>query len=197
MMHDSQKSDCCEVAMKLANKPEGAGAEPVERRRQAEGNTSETHTCRTQSRESVSQGLERVRERARQRKKEQFTSLLHHVDVQRLKAAYLALRRKAAAGVDGITWQQYGEAFEANLADLHERVHRGTYRALPSRRTYIDKSDGSKRPLAVAALEDKVGQPSQVRRPLPDNRRGFSRYKNCSRGDRERARQQSSDPKLR
>ncbi len=148
--------------MKLANKPEGSGTEPVERRQQAEGNTSEPHTCRTQSRESVSPGLERVRERARHKKKEQFTALLHHIDVGRLKAAYLALRRKAAAGVDGITWQQYGEALEANLADLHERVHRGTYRALPSRRTYVDKSDGSKRPLAVAALEDKVLQRAVV-----------------------------------
>jgi len=132
MMNGSQKSDCCEVAMKLANKPEGSGAESVERRRQAEGNPSEPHTCRTQRREGVSQGLE------------------------------LALRRKAAAGVDGVTWEQYGEALEANLAELHERVHRGTYRARPSRRTYIDKSDGSQRPLAVAALEDKVLQRAVV-----------------------------------
>jgi RNA-directed DNA polymerase len=148
--------------MKPANKPEGSGAEPVERRRQAEGNTSEPHMCRTQSRAGVSQGLERVRERARHKKKEQFTGLLHHIDVERLKAAYLALRRKAAAGVDGVTWEQYGGALEAKLADLHERVHRGTYRAQPSRRTYIDKSDGSQRLLAVAALEDKVLQRAVV-----------------------------------
>jgi group II intron reverse transcriptase/maturase len=88
--------------------------------------------------------------------------LLHHVTVARLEAAYLALKRHAAAGVDGVTWRQYGEALEVNLTDLHERVHRGAYRALPSRRTYIDKSDGGRRPLAIAALEDKILQRAVV-----------------------------------
>jgi group II intron reverse transcriptase/maturase len=106
----------------------------------------------------VSQRLERVRERAKLRKKERFTSLLHHVDVDLLRWAYSRLKRDAAPGVDGETWQQYGEELEANLADLHARVHRGAYRPRPSRRTYIAKADGRERPLGIAAVEDKVLQ---------------------------------------
>jgi RNA-directed DNA polymerase len=151
-MNDPQKSDCREVARRPANASEGSGGESVERRRQAEGNPSETHTCRTQSRIGVSQGLERVQERARQNRKERFTALLHHIDVERLKAAYFALKRKAAPGVDGLTWAQYGEGLEDKLVELHRRVHRGGYRPLPSRRTYIGKDDGRKRPLGVATI---------------------------------------------
>jgi len=161
-MNDRQKSDCCTVAMKAMNKPEGRGAELPERRRQAEGNTPEPCTRRTQSRISVSQGLERVRERATARKQERFTALLHHIDAERLRAAYLVLKRDAAVGVDGMGWQQYGEHLEGNLAELHERLHRGAYRALPSRRQYIPKPDGRRRPLGIAALEDKIVQRAVV-----------------------------------
>jgi group II intron reverse transcriptase/maturase len=107
-------------------------------------------------------GLERVRGRARLDKKERFTALLHHVDVDLLRTSFLALKRKAAPGVDGLTWAQYEQDLESYLADLHGRVHRGAYRALPSRRTYIPKEDGRQRPLGVAALEDKILQRAVV-----------------------------------
>lgn len=162
MMNDLQKSDGGEVAMKSTNKPEGVGAEWMERRLPAEGNTDKSRTYRTQCRGSVSKGLERVRERAKGQRKERFTALMHHVDVDRLRSAYFALKREAAPGIDGVTWRQYGEALEGNLNDLHGRIHRGAYRALPSRRGYIPKSSGRVRPLGIAALEDKVVQRAVV-----------------------------------
>jgi retron-type reverse transcriptase len=110
----------------------------------------------------VSQGLERVREAAKQRKKERFTALLHHVTVDLLKGAYSWLKREAAPGVDGRTWQSYKQNLEANLVELHSTIHRGTYRALPSRRRYIPKPDGRQRPLGIAALEDKIVQRAVV-----------------------------------
>jgi retron-type reverse transcriptase len=103
-----------------------------------------------------------VREVAQRDKNARFTALLHHVDLNRLRAAYWAIRPKAAPGVDGVTWTEYGEALEANLADLHTRVHTGRYRAGPSRRAYIPKADGRQRPLGVATLEDKIGQRAVV-----------------------------------
>jgi group II intron reverse transcriptase/maturase len=106
----------------------------------------------------VTQALDRVREAARQRKKERFTALLHHVNVDTLRQAFYALKRTAAAGVDGLTWADYEADLEPRLADLHGRVHRGAYRPQPSRRTYIPKADGRQRPLAIAALEDKIVQ---------------------------------------
>jgi group II intron reverse transcriptase/maturase len=107
----------------------------------------------------VAQGLDRIRQAARQRKEERFTSLLHHVSVAQLREAFYALRRDAAAGVDGLTWQSYEADLEPRLEALHDRVHRGgPYRPLPSRRQYIPKPDGRQRPLAVAALEDKIVQ---------------------------------------
>lgn len=106
----------------------------------------------------MSHALERIRKAAKARKKEQFTALLHHVDIDLLRLAYFEIRRKAAPGVDGLTWDEYGVSLERNLASLHDRVHRGTYRALPSRRRYIPKPDGRQRPLAIAALEDKIVQ---------------------------------------
>ena len=158
MTHRPEKSDLFIVATKLANKPGQPGAESAERRERAEGNTEGPHTRRTQSRESVSQGLDRVREAAQQRKKERFTALLHYVTVDRLREAYSSLKREAAPGVDGATWQSYKQDLEINLTRLHEQVHQGTYRALPSRRRYIPKSDGRQRPLGIAALEDKIVQ---------------------------------------
>jgi len=142
----------------LANKDGQPSAESMEQREGAEGNAVENRTCRTPSRESVFQGLDRVRQAAKARKKEKFTALLHHVDVELLGAAFSWLKRDAAPGIDGVTWQEYEQNLEANLIDLHARVHRGAYRALPSRRKYIAKPDGRQRPLGIAALEDKIVQ---------------------------------------
>ena len=117
-------------------------AESVEGSGSTKGNTDEAFTRRTQGRERVSQGLGGVREAARRDKKQKFTALLHHVTVGLLRESYYALKRQAAPGVDGVTWKQYEEGVEERLVDLHDRVNRGTYRAQPSRRTYIPKADG-------------------------------------------------------
>jgi RNA-directed DNA polymerase len=162
MMNELEKSDPSTVAAKPANKNGRSDAESMEPREGAKGNTPESHTYRTQSRASVSPGLERVRERARQGKKERFTALLQHVTVDLLRTAYLKLKRDAAPGVDGTTWREYGHDLEAKLVDLHGRVHRGAYRALPSRRKFIQKEDGRERPLGIAALEDKIVQRAVV-----------------------------------
>lgn len=162
MMHKLEKSDPSTVAAKPANNSGSSEAESVERREGAKGNTPEPHTHRTPSRASVSPGLERVRERARQGKKERFTALLHHVTVDLLRTAYFKLKRDAAPGVDGTTWREYGQDLEAKLVDLHGRVHRGAYRALPSRRKLIQKEGGRQRPLGIAALEDKIAQRAVV-----------------------------------
>ena len=158
MMHGHGKSDSAIVAKKLANKTGQPVAEQVERRAGTEGNADQQNTRRAQDRISVSHALERIRQAARTRKKEQFTALLHHVNIDLLRLAYFELKRKAAPGVDGLTWSDYGAYLEGNLASLHDRVHRGAYRALPSRRRYIPKPDGRQRPLAIAALEDKIVQ---------------------------------------
>lgn len=158
MMHDPQQSDPRIRAMKSANKPEGVDAESMEQRRGTEGNTEELNTCRTQRRASVPQRLEGVRERAKRWKKERFTALLHHVEVDLLRDSYWRLKRDAAPGVDRQSWAQYGQQLETNLVRLHERVHRGTYRPYPSRRVYIPKESGGTRPLGIAALEDKIVQ---------------------------------------
>ena len=157
-MHGRGKSDGCVVPAKLPNNAAAAAAEVVEGRRPAEGNAaSETRPGRGAG-VSVSSDLDRVRQVARKDKDVRFTALLHHVTVERLEVAYRAIRPGAAPGVDGVTWRDYGRDLEANLRDLHARVHRGGYRARPSRRAYIPKADGRSRPLAVAALEDKILQ---------------------------------------
>jgi group II intron reverse transcriptase/maturase len=158
-MHEQEKSDSAIVAVKLSNKagPPPA-AETVEPRAGTKGNADQQSTHRTQGRARVTQALDRVRQAARQGKKERFTALLHHVDVELLRQAFHALRRKAAPGVDGVTWQDYEADLEPRLQHLHERIHRGSYRPQPSRRTYIPKADGRLRPLAIAALEDKIVQ---------------------------------------
>jgi RNA-directed DNA polymerase len=158
MMHEPEKSDSVGVAAKPTNKAERSAAEPVEPRTGTKGNAGQQSTRRAQDRESVSQALERVRQVARQRKKEQFTSLLHHVDPAMLRTAFYAMKRDAAAGVDGMTWETYERDLDRRIEELHVRVKSGAYRALASRRSYIPKEDGSKRPLAVMALEDKVVQ---------------------------------------
>lgn len=162
MMHDQEKSDLSILAGKLANKDGQPSAESTERRGRTEGNAGENRTCRTPSRESVFQGLDRVRKAARAKKKEKFTALLHHVSVELLGAAFSWLKRDAAPGIDGMTWKEYEQNLEANLIELNARVHRGAYRALPSRRKYIAKPDGRQRPLGVAALEDKIVQRAVV-----------------------------------
>jgi group II intron reverse transcriptase/maturase len=157
-MHELEKSDSVIVAAKLTNKAERSAAEPVEPRTETKGNVDQQSTRRAQDRESVSQALDRVRQAARQRKKEPFTSLLHHVDVAMLKTAFYAMKRDVSPGVDGVTWETYERDLDRKIEDLHAQVRSGAYRALPSRRSYIPKEDGTKRPLAVAALEDKIVQ---------------------------------------
>src|SRR3982075_58876 len=158
MMHGREKSDSAIVAGKPTNKAVPTAAEPVEPRAGAKGNASQQSTLRTQCRKRVTQALERIRQTTRQSKKERFTALLHHLSIDCLRMAFFALKRDAAPGADGLTWPTYEADLDRNLTDLHERVHRGAYRALPSRRTYIPKADGKQRPLAVAALEDKIVQ---------------------------------------
>ena len=156
MMHDREKSDSAIVAVKPTNNAsvsKADAAEPVEPRAGTKRNASEQSTHRTLGRVRVTQALDRVRKAARQRKKEKFTALLHHLSIDLLREAFLALKRDAAPGVDDLTWHTYAADLDRNLTDLHARVHRGAYRALPSRRTYIPKADGRQRPLAVAALE--------------------------------------------
>jgi RNA-directed DNA polymerase len=162
VMHGHEKSDSAIVAKKPPNKAGKPAAEAVEPRAGAKGNTGQHSTRRTQIRESVSQALERVRKAARQRKKEKFTALLHHINVETLEVAFYALKRKAAPGVDGVTWQEYEADLELRLIDLYGRIHRGAYRPQPSRRTYIPKANGRQRPLAIAALEDKIVQGATV-----------------------------------
>src|SRR5215467_9259479 len=137
MMHGRGKSDPVIGAVKPANKAAPTAAESVEQRTGTKGNASQQSTRRAQDRESVSQALERIRQVARQRKKERFTSLFHHISVELLRVAFFALKRDAAPGVDGLTWQDYEADLDRKIEDLHARVHRGAYRALPSRRHYI------------------------------------------------------------
>jgi RNA-directed DNA polymerase len=158
MMHGGGKSDEAIVAVKPVNQAAGAVWEPVERRAEAKGNAVQTNTRQTQSRESVTQGLERIREVAKAKEKERFTALFHHLSLEHLEMAFFELEEKAAAGVDGLTWHSYAADLEGNLVGLHGRLHRGAYRPLPSRRVYIAKPDGRQRPLAIAALEDKIVQ---------------------------------------
>ena len=161
-MNGREKSHSAVVAMKPANKAEQSAAEPGEPRAGTKGNAEQQSTLRTQGRARVTQALDRIRQVAKQRKKEKFTALLHHINVDTLREAFYALRRKAASGVDGVRWQDYEADLEPRLEDLHRRVQRGAYRPQPSRRTYIPKADGKLRPLAVAALEDKILQGALV-----------------------------------
>ncbi len=122
----------------------------------AEGNADDPHAVRAQHRAAASPGIARVRKAAQERRGEKFTTLLHHIDVALLDQAYRWLKRDAAPGVDGMTWDAYGEGLEARLRDLESRIHKGSYRAQPSLRAYIPKPDGRQRPLGIAALEDKA-----------------------------------------
>jgi RNA-directed DNA polymerase len=158
MTQGGRRSDPGIVAVKPANNAERSAAEPVEPRTGTKGNADQQSTRQAQDWESVSQALARIRQAAKLRKKERFTSLLHHVSVDLLRLSFFALKKDAAPGVDGLAWRDYETNLEGNLEDLHDRVHRGAYRALPSRRQYIPKADGRQRPIAICALEDKIVQ---------------------------------------
>jgi hypothetical protein len=161
-MDDRGKSDDPVVPAKPANNAQGGAAESVEGRGSAEGNAASETRSGPSAGTSAPSDLARVRRVARKDKDARFTALLHHVDVDRLRAAYWAIRSKAAPGVDGVTWHEYGADLEANLQGLHDRVHAGRYRARPSRRVFIPKADGRLRPLGIAALEDKILQRAVV-----------------------------------
>jgi len=162
VMHGHEKSDPAIVAVKPANEGGPPPEERGEPRAGAEGNAIGHGRRRTPSREGLSHGLDRVRQAAKERNGERFTALLHHVDIDLLRTAYGWLRKDASAGVDGVSWAEYGEGLEDKLTDLHARIHRGAYRAQPSRRVYIPKPDGRQRPLGIAALEDKIVQRALV-----------------------------------
>ena len=157
-MNDHGESDCSIVPAKPRNKGGMPPADGVEGRERTEENTVESNSCRTQSRASGSSRLDGVRQAAQRDRQMRFTALLHHVNIDLLRDSYYRLKRQAAPGVDQITWREYGEDLEGRLTDLHGRVHRGAYRAQPSRRVYIPKPDGRQRPLGIAALEDKIVQ---------------------------------------
>jgi RNA-directed DNA polymerase len=163
MTNEERKSDRLVVPEKLPNKAERTAAEAVEGKGRTEGNLPERNALRRQGREGAPSALERVRQVAREDKKQRFIALLHHVyDVERLRVALLALKREAAAGVDGETWSHYREHLEDNLQGLSARLKRGAYRAKPVRRVFIPKSDGGQRPLGVPVLEDKIIQRAVV-----------------------------------
>ena len=160
--HVSEESDRAVVPVSLSNKEEQSSAEAGEERARAKENIVQSNTSPTQSGERVNQGLRGVRQVARERKQERFTALLHHLTVDLLRDSFLALKRQAAPGVDGVTWKEYETGLENRLTDLRSRVHRGAYRAQASRRVYIPKADGRQRPLGIAALEDKIVQQAVV-----------------------------------
>lgn len=162
MMNGPGKSDRPVVPTKPPNKARAAAAEAVEGRGLAKGNMDQQNATRTQCRIDAPSALERVRQAARKDRKARFTALLHHVTIDRLREAFFSLKKKAAPGVDGVTWEQYGTGLEKNVRELHDRLQRGAYRAKPSRRTYIPKADGRQRPLGIASLEDKVVQRAVV-----------------------------------
>jgi RNA-directed DNA polymerase len=173
----SEESDHVIVPVNLSNKDGLPSAERGEGSAWTKENASPSHTCPTQRGTGVSQGLAGVRKAARERKQERFTALLHHLTVDLLRESFYALQRHAAPGVDHVTWQEYETGLEERLADLHRRVHRGAYRAQPSRRVYIPKADGRQRPLGIAALEDKIVQQAVVtilNQIYEEDFRGFS-----------------------
>jgi len=156
-MNGQGQSDRPVVPTKAPNNPAFAGAEGLEGSGLAKGNLGQQNAPRTQSRTGAPSALDRVREIAERDQTVRFTALLHHIyNLETLRAAYFALKRDAAPGVDGETWRHYGEALEENLADLAERLKQGAYRARPVKRAYIAKADGGQRALGIPALEDKL-----------------------------------------
>jgi len=163
MMDGRGKSDGPIVPTKSSNNATAVAAERMEGRGSTKGNAVEQNVLRTQSRAGTTSALERVRKAAIRNRKMKFTALFHHVSVDLLRLSFFALRRKASAGVDGVTWEQYREGLEHRLVDLHGRLHRGAYRASPARRVFIPKANGQERPLGIATLEDKIVQGAVVR----------------------------------
>src|SRR6202790_4107889 len=161
-MNAGEESDCGVVPVNRPNNEAQASAEVGEGRPRTEENIRGAHTPPTLSGKHVPQGLSGVRQTARERKQEKFTALLHHMSVALLRESFYLLKKNAAPGVDGVTWQEYEDGLEDRLTDLHGRVHRGAYRAQPSRRVFIPKPDGRERPLGIASLEDKVVQQAVV-----------------------------------
>lgn len=162
-MNEHGKSDRPMVPVKSPNNAGQPVAEGREGKGLAKGNLQQQNAPRTPGRKGAPSALERVRQAARRDRKMRFTALLHHVyNLERLRTAYLSLKREAAPGVDGKTWRHYDEALERNFQDLSERLKRGAYRAQPVRRVYIPKADGRQRPLGVTALEDKLLQRATV-----------------------------------
>ena len=162
-MNVEEKSDCAVLPVNQSNNEgQRTSAEAEEGRAQTEENIAQSHMRPTQSGKRMSLGLGGVRQVARKRKQEQFTALLHHLSVGVLRDSFYALKRQASSGIDGVTWEEYETGLEDRLIDLHRRVHRGAYRAQPSRRVYIPKADGRQRPLGIAALEDKIVQQAVV-----------------------------------
>jgi len=160
--HVTEESDNGRVPMNHSNKDGKLFAESEEGRPLIKENIRQPNTYPTQSEKRVSQGLMNVRKAARGNKEMKFTALLHHLTVDLLRESFYSLKRKAAPGVDGVTWQEYETGLENRLVDLHGRVHRGAYRAQPSRRKYLEKPDGRLRPLGIAAMEDKTVQQAVV-----------------------------------
>ena len=158
MMNGLKQSDSAIVPVMSANKGTSVPAEPMEGRAGTKGNPCGQSMHRTQGRDRMSQAAERIRQAATRKPKEKLTALLHHITTDVLKASFFTLKKDAAAGVDGVTWKEYGNGLEERLLDLHGRVHSGACRALPSRRVEIPKPDGGTRPLGIAALEDKIVQ---------------------------------------
>jgi group II intron reverse transcriptase/maturase len=157
-MHGHGKSDRLVIPAKPPNKAGQPVAEVAEERGLAKENAGQQNTHRTQSRGSVPSALDRVRQAASRNRKERFSALFHHITVERLREAFFKIKKDAAPGVDGVMWEQYEPELEENLRALHARLHKGAYRARPSRRAYIPKADGRQRPLGIAALEDKIVQ---------------------------------------
>jgi hypothetical protein len=161
-MHAGGESDGCVIPSKCPNNGGQLPAEGMKERQPTKENTGQATAPRTQSRISELSDLLGVRKVAREDKRTRFTALLHHVTVNLLRDSYYALKRGATPGVDGTTWKEYETGLDEKLADLHSRIHRGTYRAQPSKRAYIPKADGRQRPLGIAALEDKIVQQAVV-----------------------------------
>jgi RNA-directed DNA polymerase len=162
-----RKSDSVILPKKLPNKEVPASAEAMEGRPLTERNAGKDAAIQTQGWAVASYGLEGVRQRAIADKSLCFTNLLHHITPELLRESFHSLKRKAAAGVDGVSWAQYAHGLDGKLQDLHERIHKGSYRAKPVRRTYIRKNDGSRRPLGVTAVEDKIVQMAVVKVLIP------------------------------
>ena len=161
-MHGGRESHSGIVPTKRSNEGRGGPKEIVEGRPLTKENAEEPNPNRTPSRANGPSGLDRVREAAKGDPEMRFTALLHHVSTGLLRSSFYSLKRRAAAGVDGMTWQEYGDGLEERIADLHGRIHRGAYHAKPSRRVWIPKADGRQRPLGIAALEDKIVQAAVV-----------------------------------